>query len=141
MAESMKRHYIKEEEFIDDFPGVGPAVSKAVDGDYEPDYDCNDQTRANIKYFLNSGELSSLAFDSASIYHEAGCFSSAQVVLKSSKRVVTVRIKPSKEAKLDYSTEIIVDKTLWSKYHRTCWCKGRRSRRPWPAANPAEPRS
>lgn len=112
MAETLKRHYIKEEEFLGDFAGAGPAVSQAVDGDYEPNYDCNDQTRANIEYFLKSGELSSLAFDGASIYHEAGCFSSAQVVLKSSKRVVTVRIRPSKEAKLDYNTEIVVDKTL-----------------------------
>ena len=112
MAETLKRHYIKEEEFLDDFPGAGSAVSQAVDGEYEPNYDCNDQTRDNIKYFMKSGELSSLTFDGASIYHEEGCFSSAQVVLKSSNRVVTVRIRPSKEKKLVYSTEIIVDKTL-----------------------------
>lgn len=112
MAESMKRHYMKEEEFLDDFPGAGPAVSQAVGGDYEPDYDCNDKIRANINYFLKSGELSVLAFDRASIYYEAGCFSSAHVVLKSSKRVVTVRIKPSNEAKIDYNTEIIADTTI-----------------------------
>lgn len=112
MTETMVRHYLKEEEFLDEFPGAGPAISQAVDGEYEPNYDCNNQTRANIKYFLESGELSSLAFDSASIYHEAGYFSSAQVVLKSAKRVVTVRIRPSNETKLVYNTEIIVDKTL-----------------------------
>lgn len=112
MAETMVRHYIKEEEFLDHFPGAGPAVSKAVNGDYKPHYDCSDKARANTNYFLESGQLMSLSFDCAFIYHEAGCFSSAQVVLKSSKRVVTVRIRPSKETKLVYNTEIIVDKTL-----------------------------
>ena len=112
MTESMKLHYMKEEEFLDDFPGVGPAVSKAVAGEYKPDYNCNDQRRANVKYFLQSDELTSLTFECAFIYHEAGCFSSAQVVLKSSKRVVTVRVKPTKDLKLDYSTEIVVDKEL-----------------------------
>ena len=124
MEESMKKHYMKEEEFLDDFPGAGPAISKAVEGEYEPDYDCCDQARSNAKYFIESAELASLVFDSASIYHESGYFSSAQVVLKSSKRVVTVRIKPSKDTKLDYSTEIIVDKELRYKSHRTCGLKG-----------------
>ena len=109
MTEHMKRHYRKEEEFLDEFPGVGPAVSETVLDEYEPDYDADDDARSNVKYLLERGELSVLAFDSASVYHENNRFSSVQVVLKSSSRIVTIRVVPSEKS---YKTEIIVDKKL-----------------------------
>ena len=107
MTERMKRHYRKEEEFLDEFPGVGPAVSEAVAGEYEPDYGADDDARSNVEYLLKSGELSVLAFDSASVFHENDRFSSVQVSLRSSKRIITVRVVPIEKS---YKTEIIVDK-------------------------------
>ncbi len=107
MVEQMKRYYQKEEEFIEEFLDVTDAVTKILKDEWEPDYECDDETRRKRDYFLRSGELYSLVFDGAAVYDDENGFSSVQVILQSLKRVVTIRV-----AKINngFEAEIIVDK-------------------------------
>ena len=93
MPEYLKRVYNKEEEFLDKFADVAEAVSRSLGNDWEPNYWCNDKTREKTKYLLSTGELHKLTFDSASVRYSKEGFSSAQIVLQSSVRIVTMRVK------------------------------------------------
>lgn len=55
-------------------------------------------------YFLDSGEQSSLVFQSAAIYEENGLISEAQILLRSSHREVNVRVNSESIA------EVILDR-------------------------------
>lgn len=105
----MKKYYKKEEEFLDEFPSVTQAVTDILKDEWEPDYDCNNNTRKTRNYFLSTWELYSLTFDGAVVYHDKNLFSSAQIFLKSSKRTVTVHVKKINEA---FIAEKIADKHM-----------------------------
>lgn len=107
MEEHLKRHYLKEEEFLDEFYNAASVAAKLLDGEWQPNYACNDAVRKNGEYFLSTGELQQLAFDSASVCHDANGFSSVQILLRSSKRVVNVRVR---KVNGDLVAEKIVDK-------------------------------
>ena len=93
MTEFMKRYYSKEEEFLDEFHMVAYEAAHLMGDDWHPAPSCNDNMRKQTKYFLSTGELVNLVFDGAAVYHDENGFSSAQITLKSSKRVVTVRVR------------------------------------------------
>lgn len=107
MDEYIKRHYLKEEEFLEEFNDAANVAVKLLDGEWQPNDACNDVVRKNGEYFLSTGELQHLVFDSASVYHDAKGFSSVQIVLRSSKRVVSVRVEKVDD---DLVAEKIVDK-------------------------------
>lgn len=67
MAEFLKRHYTKEEEFLDEFAGSAIAAAGLLAGEWQPAYHCDDDVRHNRQYFLSTGELTQLVFDSASV--------------------------------------------------------------------------
>ncbi len=112
MSERLKRNYLKEEDFLEEFSEVVSVASALLNGDWQPDYDCSDGRRDSREYFRTTGELAALAFDSAAVYHDEGRFSSAQVVLSSSSRVVTVRVK-SRDGQL--TAETVKDQALSAK--------------------------
>jgi hypothetical protein len=86
MAEYMKRHYLKEEEFLDEFFNVASVASKLLNGAWEPNTHSNDSIRHSHKYFLSNGILHTLIFNSASVYHDENrFFSSVQLLLESSQ--------------------------------------------------------
>jgi len=93
LAEYLKRHYLKEEEFLEEFYDVAVVAAKLVDDAWRPNPDCNDSSRRNLDYFLSSGQLNDLFFRSAAVYHDTNKFSSVQIVLESSQRIVTVKVK------------------------------------------------
>ena len=93
MTERMKRCYSEEEAFLDEFQMVAYEAAALMGEDWHPSPSCNDNLRKQTKYFLSTGELSSLVFDSAAVYHDENGFSSAKIALKSSKRLVTVRVR------------------------------------------------
>jgi len=99
VEERLFRHYIKEEEFLDSYGygGIVTAAEDALNHEWQPKYDTDDETRRTIKYFLSTGELNTLVFDSASIFHNKDGFSSVQITLKSSHRNVTVRVRKDKD--------------------------------------------
>ena len=93
MNEFMKKYYLKEEEFLDEFSDVAIEAAKVLNNEWEPDYNCDDDTRKNREYFSSTDQLYSLTYDGAAVYHDQGRFSSVQITLKSSTRIVTVRVK------------------------------------------------
>lgn len=108
VTEHLRRHYLKEEEFLDEFGGVGAVAAKHLQGAWIPDDDCDDAVRKSRRYFLATGELAQLVFDSAAVYHNGGAFSSVQVALRSATRTVTVRVRRVGE---NLIAETIVDRT------------------------------
>jgi hypothetical protein len=107
MTEHVRRYYHREEEFLNEFPFVVSAAVNLLNGGWEPDYFCDDASRQNLAYLLSTGGLVSLSFDGAAVYHDARGFSSAQIVLKSSTRIVTVRVRKDGN---DLVAEKVVDK-------------------------------
>ncbi|HHT9151743.1 MAG: hypothetical protein HY607_06045 [Planctomycetes bacterium] len=107
MNETMKKYYQNEEEFLDEFSDVATQVVRCLNNEWKPDYCCDDGTRKNREYFCSTGELYSLTFDGAAVYHDQNGFSSVQIILKSSKRTVTVLVK-LENGKL--TAEKIIDK-------------------------------
>jgi hypothetical protein len=93
MPEYLKRVYHKEEEFLDNWSAVAEAVFRLLGGDWKPNYWCNDKTRLNTKHSLSRGELQTLTFDSASVHKDKNGFSSAEIVLQCSSRVITVHVR------------------------------------------------
>ncbi len=108
MTEYCKRDYLDEEEFLEEFSDEAHVAAKILDGNWYPKYNCNDNSRRNRDYFLKSGELQQLLFDSAGIYYDENGFSSVQILLRSSTRIVNVRVKLIDE---NLVAEIIVDKS------------------------------
>ena len=95
MADQMKRYYQKEEEFLEEFPSIVNVVTDLLGDDWQPDPDCDYIVRKHRSYFQSRGELHELVFNGASVYHDQEGFSSIQVILKSSQRVVTVLVRNS----------------------------------------------
>ncbi len=93
MQEHLKRQYLEEEEFLDEYSDVASVAEKVLNGQWVANYGCNDVVRKNQEYFLSTGELQLLVFDSAAVYHDAHGFSSVLIVLKSSQRAVTVQVR------------------------------------------------
>lgn len=107
MCEYLKRYFTKEEEFLDEFGmSVGAAI-KLLGDEWKPDFHCNDATRQNRAYFLKTGQLNHLVFDGASVHHNEKGFSSVQIVLKSSTRLVNVRVKKVGD---EFVAEKIIDR-------------------------------
>lgn len=109
MNERFKGLVAKEEEFLEDFSSAAGTAAELLEGEWEPNYSCSDLARKNRDYFLSTGELQDLVFDTAAIYHDDSGFSSVQIVLKSASRVVTVRVRKTDKG---YSAEKIVSKQL-----------------------------
>ena len=103
----LKRAYSKDEEFLEEYSDVASVAARFLDGGWSPNDECNDAMRQQQKYFVSTGELGQLVFDSAAVYHNAGVFSSVQIVLRSSSRVVTVQVK---EIGQDLVAEKLVDR-------------------------------
>ena len=93
MSEYWKRSYSKEEEFLDEFFGVASEAARLLEGDWVPNPACNDKVRHNRDYFLPRGEFDVLMFDSAYVFHDENGFSSVQIELRSSKRIVNIRVR------------------------------------------------
>ncbi len=111
--EHMHRNYTKEEDFLAEFYNLAPAAAMAVGDEWYPRADCDDDLRKQHQYFLSTGELPGLVFDSAASYHGSdGFFSSVVITLRSPKRVVSVRVRPEGKGKLAYAATIEIDRAL-----------------------------
>ena len=112
--ERLVRYFNKEEQFLEEFDsgGVISAILGVIDRDaWRPEYDANDETRRKNEYTLKEGFFpDTFFFDGAALYHQGGQFSSVQVILKSSKRVVTIRV--SRDENNELNAQKIVDKPL-----------------------------
>jgi len=89
----LKRHYLKEEEFLDEFYDVASVAARFLGDDWSPNYDCDDAARSNQRYFMTTGDLAILVFESAAVYNDSHGFHSVQIILGSATRVVNVAVK------------------------------------------------
>jgi hypothetical protein len=88
----VRRFYIKEEEFVDEFYNWASAASVVLNEQWRPNGGCDDAQRKQQEYFMKSGEMSWLVFRSASIHDNPGEEVHAQIVLESSTRIVNVKV-------------------------------------------------
>ena len=93
MSKKPKRVYLKEEEFLEEFSDVAMVAAGELNGDWCPDKNCGDVTRKNREHLRSTGELGQLVFNSAAIYYDRNVFSSVEILLNSSKRVVNVSVR------------------------------------------------
>lgn len=107
-GEYMWRNYLKEEEFLDEYGDVAAVASELLGDDWVPNYDCTDRDRHNRDYFLSTGELIALDFESAAVFRDGEFFSSVQIVLRSSTRIANVRV--SKKENGELVAEKIIDR-------------------------------
>ena len=89
----MEKRYSKEEEFLDEYWQTAKVAVRILNGEWEPNFGANDNTRKNQEYFLPTGEINNLVFDEAWVCHDNNGFSSAQIILKSSHRLVNVQVR------------------------------------------------
>jgi hypothetical protein len=108
MEEQFVRHIINESEFFDEFHNEAAKASQFMGEEWSPSYDISEKEKESLNYLLSTNKLHDLVFDSAAIYQKNGRFSSVQIVLKSSFRVVTVRVK---ELDNELVAEKVVDKS------------------------------
>ena len=101
------RNYLREEEFLDEYGNWALAVASLVDGEWSPNYSCDDNTRQQRDYFVKTAQLASLQFNSAAVLRDLEGKTFAQVVLESSFRVLTVKVGGVGVA---VHAEIILDK-------------------------------
>jgi hypothetical protein len=93
MDEHVHRQYLKEEEFLEMYYGLVDAVLPQIDEVWQPNYGCNDQARQHRDLLLATDRLAQLTFDSAVIFHGRQGLSSIRLYLRSSARLLIVRIK------------------------------------------------
>jgi hypothetical protein len=98
----------KEEEFLLEFYMTAQAAAALLEGAWRPNQNCNNSVREVRKALLETGMLTHLVFDGASVYHNEDGLASVRIALKSSKRVVTIRVT---HANGELVAEKILDKT------------------------------
>ena len=85
-------YFTKEEEFLSDYSPFGKAASALMQHDWQLNPTCSEVTRLQRDTLLQTGRLLALTFDAAAVYYVANELSSVRIVLRSSKRMVTVRV-------------------------------------------------
>jgi hypothetical protein len=93
MDEYVKRMYLKEEEFLEEFLGTVEALLLSLGGAWQPNYSCNDQVREETRRRLAKGALEAVTFQDAVIFYSKEGFSSIRLYLRSSQRYVVIRIR------------------------------------------------
>lgn len=86
------RSYHKEEEFLDEFYNWASSAAVALNGEWKPNYSCDDNERRQRDSFLKRGELAWLVFVLATVAYDETDEMYAQIVLESSTRDVNVKV-------------------------------------------------
>ena len=106
MHEQLQHYYVKEEEFLDHFEHIGIVAARLMQGAWTPDYRCDDAVRRQREQRLADGTQQELVFAGAAVYHLDAHFSSVQIALKSSRRMVNIRVRHGA------TEELVVDKVV-----------------------------
>ena len=85
------RLYRKEEQFLEDW--YLAVDEPRLGADWRPNFQCNDLERWKRHLQLQAGQLDALTFDEAVIFHDKGQFASLQLRLRSSARLMVVRVR------------------------------------------------
>jgi hypothetical protein len=92
MNEHLHDYFTEEEQFLEAYPCCARAAAVLMRHDWELNPKCNAVSRQRRDSLLQAGQLLNLSFDAAAVYHGEDGFSSVRIVLRSSRRTVTVRI-------------------------------------------------
>jgi hypothetical protein len=87
-----ERSYHKEEEFLDEFYNWASSAAVALNGEWKPNYSCDDNERRQRDDFMKRGELAWLVFVLANVACDETDEMYAQIVLESSTRAVKVKV-------------------------------------------------
>jgi hypothetical protein len=90
--EYVRRMYLKEEEFLEEYLGTVEATVDLLHLDWQPNFSCNDSARDEFARGLRRGLVEKLTFQDAVIFHGRDGFSSIRVYLRSSTRFTVIRI-------------------------------------------------
>jgi len=108
MHEQLKQYYAKEEEFLDQFENAAIVAALSIQGEWTPNYRCDDAVRRQRDAQLTAGTLRELVFTGAALYHVDARFSSIQIALRSAKRMLNIRVRH--DAGHELVAEKIVDR-------------------------------
>jgi hypothetical protein len=86
------RLYRKEEEFLEDWYLAVDELLPRLGAEWRPNFRCNDLERHARRLRLHAGQLDALTFDEAVIFHDKGQFASLHLHLRSSARLLIVRL-------------------------------------------------
>ena len=93
MHEQLKHYYVREEEFLDHFEHIAIVAARLMAGAWTPDYRCDDIVRQERNRLLTAGTQQDLVFSGGAVYQVDAHFSSVQIALQSSARIVNIRVK------------------------------------------------
>ena len=110
MHEQLKHYYVREEEFLDSFEHIAIVAARLMQGARTPDYHCDDAVRQQRERRLAEGAQPDLVFSGAAVYHLDGRFASVQIALKSSRRMVNIRVRHGTTEEL--VAEKVVDRVV-----------------------------
>jgi hypothetical protein len=65
----------------------------SVLSEWRPNYQCGERERQRRQLSLANGQLNKLTFDAAAVFYAHGQLSSLQIELRSSSRVLFVRVR------------------------------------------------
>jgi hypothetical protein len=99
-SEYTARIYRKEEEFLEDFYLAVEELLPRLDADWQPNFRCDDRERERRRLCVATGKLDRLVFDEAVVGHNRQGFSSFDLHLRSSSRLLIVRIRWDKSGML-----------------------------------------
>lgn len=89
------REWRREEDFLDHWLQTADLVVEHLGGAWRPNYSCDDAARWRRDLALQEGTLDALTFDAAvELNGQNGMLSSLRVYLRSSARLVIVRVTP-----------------------------------------------
>src|SRR5262249_55353335 len=92
MNEYVRRQYLKEEDFLEEYLGTVDAVLPQLPHAWQPNFQCDDRARFQRGRLRGTGQLASLPFDSAVLFYGRDGLSSIGLYLRSSERFVVARI-------------------------------------------------
>jgi hypothetical protein len=108
MHEHLKQYYVKEEEFLDHFESAAIVAARCIQGEWTPNYRCDDAVRKQREAQLSAGTLRELVFTGAALYQVDAHFSSIQIALRSAARMLNIRVRRTDTEEL--VAEKIVDR-------------------------------
>jgi hypothetical protein len=108
MHEHLKQYYVREEEFLDHFESAAIVAARSIQGEWAPNYHCDDGVRRQRDAQLSAGTLRELVFSGAAVYHVDAHFSSIQIALRSAVRMLNIRVRRTETEEL--VAEKIVDR-------------------------------